>query len=427
MATLCEVASLNNASLPLEGVKVCVLSTIPISTSRIVNRQCLGMVRAGATVTLISGNPHEGSKDKFRMRHFGCRPSAIGRLVSSPAILVPALAERADIYHVHTFQLVPIALVLKVAFRKHVIYDMFEDFPSMVLTRPWRPQWLRSLISRGVHAVESIACRSLDAVITADSSVLRQYVKKGARYRKSRRRMVFYNFPSLDVFFRGASVQSRGAPKIYDIVYSGGMSERTGTFVLLQAVTRLAQTGIRPRVLMFGYSDKPTFASEFMELARRNGIEDCFELLGRLPHEQVPEMLMRARIGVVPLQPIPKFLKNIPTKIFEYWACGLPVVASDLPPIRPFFRRGQYGYLVDPESPEQFAEAVARLLQNQPTAERMGAAARQAVITRLNVMPEQKKLIRLYKQILNRREHTWLASEYAVARTVLSGHRTGAE
>lgn len=398
MAAIRDVPLVETVTLPLDGIKVCVLSTIPISTSRIINRQCRAMAQAGALVTLISGNSKESAEGRFTMRHFHCRNGAIGRLLSSPAILRPALAEHADIYHVHTFQLVPVALILKLLCRKCVVYDMFEDFPSMVLTRPWRPRWLRRLVSGAVYALENVACRSLDAVITADPAVLKQYIGRRKHHRKTKR-IVFYNFPSLDVFFRGLSIWNSDAPKLYDIVYSGGMSDRTGLFVLLDAVEKLTREGSRPKVLMFGYADTPAFKGEFLEKARQKGIENCFELLGRVPHEQVPLLLMQARIGVVPLQPIPKFLKNIPTKVFEYWACGLPIVASDLPPIRLFFRDGVYGYMVDPESSEQFAQAISRLLDNPVTAERMGHQARHAVLTRFNVLPEQRKLVRLYREL----------------------------
>ena len=75
-------------------------------------------------------------------------------------------------------------------------------------------------------------------------------------------------------------------------------------------------------------------------------------------------------------------------------------MASDLPPIRPFFREGQYGHLVRPDSSDEFAEALARLLENPVTAQRMGEQARSAVLTRMNVLPEQRKLVRLYRQIM---------------------------
>jgi glycosyltransferase involved in cell wall biosynthesis len=114
----------------------------------------------------------------------------------------------------------------------------------------------------------------------------------------------------------------------------------------------------------------------------------------------VPFLMSQARIGVVPLQPIPKFLKNIPTKVFEYWACALPIVASNLPPIRMFFREGLYGHLVDPTDPQQWANALFHLLDNPQKAQWMGKQARTAVRARFNAAPEQRKLLRLYSTLL---------------------------
>ena len=385
--------------LPLSGMKVCVLSTIAIRTSRIVNRQCFALARSGASVTLISPNPEESVHPNFRLRSFKCLRGALGKLVSTPMIIAPALKERADIYHIHTFQLVPVAILLKLFFRKCVVYDMFEDFPSMVLTRHWWSDWIGRVVSRLVYAVEALACKTLDAVVTADPGVLRQYLRKGLR-KHSARRMVFYNFPVIDLFSERIPDEITAGCKRYDIVYSGGMSQRTGVFVLLDAVEQIVQRGMRPKVLMFGYSDRPEFKAEFLKRAAEKRIDDCFELLGRIPHEQVAFLLSQARIGVAPLQPIPKFLKNIPTKLFEYWACGLPIVASNLPPIRMFFREGIYGHMVDPTDAQQFANAMFHLLDNPQTAQWMGEQARTAVRTRLNAAPEQHRLFRLYSTLL---------------------------
>jgi len=390
-------------SRPLAGLKVCVLSTIAIRTSRIVNRQCHALARRGAAVTLISPNREESVHGTFRLKSFPCLRGAIGKLVSTPMIVRPALQEHADIYHVHTFQLVPVAVLLKLLFHKRVVYDMFEDFPSMVLTRKWKPQWVKKAVSKIVYGVEAVACRRLDAVITADPAVLRQYLRVGSG-KHAARRMVFYNFPVIDLFSERIPAEITAGCKSYDMVYSGGMSERTGVFVLLDAVEQLTRRGLRPKVLMFGYSDGPQFKTEFLRRAAEKGIEDCFELLGRIPHEQVPFLLSQARVGVVPLQPIPKFLKNIPTKVFEYWACGLPIVASNLPPIRMFFKDGIYGYMVNPADAGAFADALYRLLTDPEKAQRMGELARHAVQTRLNAAPEQQRLFRLYSTLLQ--EHS---------------------
>ena len=111
-------------------------------------------------------------------------------------------------------------------------------------------------------------------------------------------------------------------------------------------------------------------------------------------------MLCQARVGVVPLQAIPKFLKNIPTKMFEYWACGLPVVASNLPPIRLFLREGEFGHLVEANDAGAFAGALMKLLSDPLWTETMGANARNAVRLRMNAKSEERRLLRLYQIIL---------------------------
>ena len=49
-----------------------------------------------------------------------------------------------------------------------------------------------------------------------------------------------------------------------------------------------------------------------------------------MPHNEVFSEVQRARIGIIPLPALPKYLNNIPQKLFEYMALELPVVLSDL-------------------------------------------------------------------------------------------------
>jgi len=100
------------------------------------------------------------------------------------------------------------------------------------------------------------------------------------------------------------------------------------------------------------------------------------------------------------LQKIPKFMNNIPVKVFESWACGLPVIATDLPPIRPFFGARGLGLLVKPGDPQDLAKAIRLLLDAPELAEEYGRRARQMVLTRYNAAMEIHKLVSLYREVL---------------------------
>lgn len=306
-----------------------------------------------------------------------------------PQLLAALLRQNANLYHFQDPQLLPLAFALKLIFRRKVVYDAYEDFPSMVATRRSTPRFLRPLAARIVAAIEALAARCFDGLMTADPFTLRRLARQG----KSSK-LVFYNFPNLDFFPAPRARQE----KSFDVVYRGGISERTGIHVLLEAMRLLeAQRLIGKRsepvlLLLIGYFDDATAENGLRGYIRDLGLERNVEIRGRIEHEEMAEALGEARIGVCPLQSVPKFRLNIPVKIFEYWACGLPVVASDLPPIRPFFRNGSGGYLVQPGDPEELARSIAWLLDHPDEASHMGQHGRELVVQRFNNAGETHKL-----------------------------------
>jgi glycosyltransferase involved in cell wall biosynthesis len=128
------------------------------------------------------------------------------------------------------------------------------------------------------------------------------------------------------------------------------------------------------------------------------------ELRGTLPYEEVPAWIRSGRIGLVPLLPLPKFMKNITTKTFEYWACGLPVIASDLPPIRPFCVDGYNGVLCAPGSARDLARAIRFLLATPTQSEAMGRNGQRQVYETWNNSSQTANLLSFYEQLC-KREH----------------------
>jgi glycosyltransferase involved in cell wall biosynthesis len=300
-----------------------------------------------------------------------------------------ALEQRGDIFHFQDPELLPAAFALKLIFGQRVIFDSYEDFAAMARNSRAIPHALRPLAERLVLALQKAAAHTFDAVITADPLTQQRF---GANGRALRR--VIYNFPNLEMFPAPPLEE-----KTHDIVYRGGASERAGTWTLLDALRLLKQRGHSVKALLIAYFDSDAAREQ---LFRRI---DCLDLAGsvtvegRVPHAEMSRKLSQARIGVCPLTDIPKFQRNIPVKVFEYWACGLPVVASDLPPIRPFFKSARAGLLHPAGNAEALAEALEVLLRNPTLARKMGARGREAVESRYNNRSEVLKLHRLVTKI----------------------------
>jgi len=101
---------------------------------------------------------------------------------------------------------------------------------------------------------------------------------------------------------------------------------------------------------------------------------------GAVPHDQLPQCLAAADIGVAPFDPTrhkPLALGFYwsPLKIFEYMSSGLPVVAPHLPRIASLVADGQEGLLYDPEDPRTLDATLVRLT-DQSLRTRLGQAAR---------------------------------------------------
>jgi glycosyltransferase involved in cell wall biosynthesis len=370
-------------------MRICHITTVHSSKdARIFYRIARPLAERGHEVTVVGSGA--GSDELVRMSRMNISIAKSSRLKRSRLALKAALAERSDVYHFHDPEFIPLGFALKALRRSSsVVFDVHEDYPSMMRNKYWIPGWLRPAIAGGMRASNNMAGRFLDGIVTADPAV-------GADFNRvaNGRVLVYYNFPSPSMFH-----QSEPSDPSTDLVYVGGMSDRTGTFVLLRALAILTAEGLRPTACLAGYTDGEKGWAALNSAIAAHGLENQVECRQRLAYSEVPDWIRRGRIGVVTLQAIPKFMKNIPTKMFEYWSCGLPVVASDLPPIRQFLRDGENGLFFNPSDAEQLADKLRLLLKSPELRAQLGARGLAQINTMWNNDLQVDALIAFYKKI----------------------------
>jgi glycosyltransferase involved in cell wall biosynthesis len=377
---------------------VCHITTVhPVKDARIFYRMCRGLVRRGIDVTLIA--PKTFSEESLlRPSSWNTRLGQAPRPLRAGIALKAALDERADLYHFHDPELIPLGFALKILRpSSRVVYDVHEDYPSMMRDKYWLPKALRPWASAGVKVANDLASKFLDGIVLADPGVAVDFQRWAAH-----RSQIYYNFPSLAVF---DGALRRPAESRVDLVYIGGISERAGIFVLFDALKILAQEGLEPSVRLAGYTDGEKGLAMVRDVIQRLGLGPQVQFDGRIPHREVPSWIGSGSIGLVLLQAVPKFMKNIPTKMFEYWACGLPVLASNLPPARQFVTEGKNGYLFAPDNAKQLADRIAYLLLHSEEREAMGRAGRRAVEEIWNNESQVDGLVGFYEKLWMGRAH----------------------
>jgi glycosyltransferase involved in cell wall biosynthesis len=349
--------------------------------------QFFPLAAAGAKVRYVSPLRIHGRHDGVDFVSLPLRQGWLRHLLAVPSLLKILLKQNAGIYHFQDPELLPVGFLLKLIFHKRVVYDCYEDFSSMAYTKRGLPNWLQRPAASLVAAILGLAARCFDGLMTADPLTLKKMALEGGS-----RKLTFYNFPNLDFF----PPPRLGGTKVFDLVYRGGLSERAGVWLLLEAMHALAVEGTKARLLLIGYCDDSSAETALRDKIRALDLSTSVEIMGRIQHGDMARTLSRARIGISPLRDIPKFRNNIPVKVFEYWACGLPVISSDLPPIRPFFKNVNGGLLFPPGDAQSLAQSIAWLLDHPKTAAWMGQHGRAAVVHRFNHAREVEKLRRFF-------------------------------
>jgi len=292
---------------------------------------------------------------------------------------------RPAIAHFHDPELIPVGLLLKV-FGTKVIYDVHENVPRQIFSKPWLPRFVRWPIANFMAALEWLAGRSFDGILAVTPTIARRFPASTTT--------LVQNFPLLNELRPATSIAYRRREPL--AAYVGRMTAIRGAREMLEALARLPES--RPLRLALAGNFAP--ASLRDELAGLEGWRRMREF-GWQGRSRVAELLGRARMGLLLYLPEPNHVDAQPNKLFEYMSAGLPVIASDFPLWRRIVDGEACGLLVDPLDPTAIAAAIEWLLVHPDEAEAMGERGRQAVLHKYNWEREAPKLIDVYGRLLS--------------------------
>ncbi len=359
---------------------------------RIFHRECQSLAK-GFDVSLICNTEKETVIDGVRLI-----PLGVGTIKSNPSFRIldrvkkiwraykKALETKSDIFHLHDPELLLIAPLLKKRTNAAVFFDSHEDNSAFMMQKEYLPGFLRVFFKNIVLFSEKRAAKKLDAIITADKGVENKFKCLGANAH------TIFNFPRLDYF----NLNINPADQPFDLVYHGSVPKYhfKNIFAIDDA---LSQKGFLVKWYVFGSIASESWVKE--QIDKREQPERFF-LGKKVQHNAVANEVIKAKIGIIPLPDLPKFQSNIPTKLFEYMALGMPVVLSNLPPSRPFVADEDCCFMVEPSDFSSYAEKIIMLLKNINLRYDMGEKGKQKAYNQYNWSKEAEKLTDLYTSYL---------------------------
>ncbi len=365
--------------------KVCILTTVhPPFDTRIFHKQAKTLVEAGYDVTLIAQHDRDEVVDGVKIIALPKLKNRFARILGLTWYAFwLALKQKADVYHFHDPELLPIGVLLKLFARAKVIYDVHEDYPKQILFKRWINPLFRKVVAASWGRLELKESKMLDAIVVVSEIIASRFPPY--------KTVVIKNYPDLRLFLH-ESLDYRERPA--HVVYVGGLTKMRGVYQMVQAIGQLPER-LEAKLLLAGRFEPSSLQDS---LSNVSGWERT-EYLGYLNRAEVVRLLTTARVGLVPLLPEPKHFSGVPVKLFEYMAAGVPVVCADYPHWRDIITQAKCGLMVNPLDPQEMSEAIQWILVHPDEAAEMSLSGRRAVQKYYSWSTEGRKLLKLYAKL----------------------------
>lgn len=180
------------------------------------------------------------------------------------------------------------------------------------------------------------------------------------------------------------------------IAFVGNLAPWQGVNVLIESAFRLLNEDKNLKFLIIGDGLlKPLLVNKVLN----SGYNEKFIFAGMVDYEDIPMLINIADICVAPF--ISKRNQDTgvsPLKVFEYMACGKPIIASRVEGLE-FIEEEEVGYLVEPDDVISLEKALSRLIKEPQERTNMGQKglqiAREKFDWKLKVCKIEKILIKL--------------------------------
>src|SRR5215204_4199038 len=278
------------------------------------------------------------------------------------AILVPILAIRADVVHVHLGEdlaVIPLGAAVARLHRLPLVLTVHTSLHHTLAVSDLRSAVLKTLGS----PIERWGEHFAEAVLVITPRLHRLLLSEGVE--EDRIHVIppgvnpsLFEGPFEDPF------SGVGKPRV---VFVGRLAPQKGVSTLVEAAGLLKDPSAQ--VLLVGDGpERPKLERE----AKRIGVGGRLHFVGFFAHDRLPAVLAHADLLV-----LPSLYEELGTGLLEAMQAALPIVASRTGGIPDVIEDGINGLLVPPGEPEALAHAINHLLADRDLARRLSEGARE--------------------------------------------------
>jgi glycosyltransferase involved in cell wall biosynthesis len=277
--------------------------------------------------------------------------------------------------------LLPVTRLVTRLRKQKLVADIFEDYLQLLNDR----SWARGIIGRLARIVARYAnhiAAQADLTTVADTQVPPF---------NARTRLVVRNLPDLSMLTMAGTMDSQ--PRA---IYIGDVRTSRG----LRTMLSVAELSPNWRFDIVG--NVAPADQEFVDSWRSHSDAASRVIFhGRLAPTESWKLARGAWVGLSLLESTPAFLAAVPSKLYEYAACGLPIVSTPLPRCAELISISSAGIVA--QTPAQIASAMNSWSDSQAgraELERMAAHALAWSATHLDSAAEYGAFVRAITALL---------------------------
>ena len=154
------------------------------------------------------------------------------------------------------------------------------------------------------------------------------------------------------------------------ILYHGTLSKKRGIDNVLKALSLVADLDISFEIL-----GKAADSVDLQNLARKLGISNKVSFHDQISYASVPQWINKGDVGILPFHNWPAWNTSSPIKLFEYLACGKPVIVTDIPAHKDVLGDSEFAFWGGNGSPEELAMAIKDVYHKRHALKKYGKSA----------------------------------------------------
>jgi glycosyltransferase involved in cell wall biosynthesis len=258
-----------------------------------------------------------------------------------------------DVIHVHSVPDFEVfATIVPWLMGARVILDIHDIVPEFYASKFKVGE--RSMAFRVLLLVERLSCAYASHVIISNHLWHKKLTGRSVRADKC---TPIINYPDPEIFSPRSLQNGR---KEFVMCYPGTLNWHQGVDLAVEAMSLLREKAPNIRLLIIG--DGPD-REKLRTMIKEEHLDDRIALIGMVPMERVAETMTSVDLGIVPKRRNSFGNEAFSTKIMEFMAMGVPVLASNTRIDQWYFNEGQVQFF-ESEDVEDLATKVMELMNS---------------------------------------------------------------